>query len=119
MSLTLQIQDDIKRAILDWGVAMTYRVVERVLDHETQLVTETFTDTSCSVLITSEEDLPTQEAGGQAVDGAMRVVVSQEELPSDTTQLTDRVLIASEQYDITAFDFDSITGLISLQVVRR
>ncbi len=119
MSLTLQIQDDITRAILDWGVAMTYRVVERQLNHETQQVTETFTDTSCSVLIESEERMPTQEAGGQTVDGAMRVVVSQDELPDDAPQLTDRVLIAGEQYDITAFEFDSITGLVSLHVVRR
>lgn len=119
MSLTLQIQDDITRAILDWGVAITYRVVERQLNHETQQVSETFTDSSCLVLIESEERMPTQEAGGQTVDGAKRVVVSQEELPADAPQLTDRVLIASEQYDITAFELDSITGLVSLQVVRR
>ena len=119
MSLTLQIQDDITRAILDWGVAITYRVVERQLDHETQLVTENFTDTSCSALIESEERMPTIETAGQSVDGARRVVVSQDELPADAPQLTDRVLIANEQYDITAFDFDSITGLISLQVAKR
>jgi len=119
MSLSLQIQDDLTRAILDWGVAMTYRVVARVLDHETQQVTETFTDTNCSVLVGSEQRVPTQEAGGQAVDGAVRVMVSQQGLPMDAPQLTDRVVIAGDEYDITEFEQDAITGLISLQVVRR
>ena len=119
MSLTLQIQDDISRAILDWGTAATYRVVERTFDPETQQVTETFTDTSCTVLVESEERIPTQAAAGQAVEGAKRVVLSQDELPADAPQLTDRVLIAGEQYDITAFELDSITGLVSLHLVRR
>ncbi len=119
MSLSLQIQDDLSRAILDWGVSMTYRVVERVLDHQTQQVTETFTDTSCTAIVGPEEKTPTHDAGGQAVDGAVRVVVNQQELPVDAPQLTDRVLIAAVEYDITAFEHDSTTDLTSLQLVRR
>lgn len=119
MSLSLQIKDDLTRAILDWGVSVTYRVVERVLNHQTQQVTETITETVCSGLLGSEEKLPTQEAGGQAVDGAVRLVVDQQDLPADAPQLTDRVLVAGVEYDITAFEHDSTTDLISLQLVRR
>ena len=119
MSLSLQIKDDLARAIMDWGVSITYRVVERVLDHETQQVSETLTDSICNGLVESEIQEPTAEVSGQGLDGAVRVVVAQDDLPADAPQLTDRILIDEEEYVITSFEQDSTTNLISLQIVRR
>ncbi|WP_013627461.1 hypothetical protein [Rubinisphaera brasiliensis] len=119
MTLSPQISADMELMLSDWQRPVTYRVVSAERDVAQQRLTETFTDVELQGMVGPVVHEADRRTAGQASNPELEVLVRESDLPADAPQLTDRVVMDGDEYQLRDFQPDARTGLVSLTVVRR
>lgn len=119
MTLSTQISTDMDLMLSDWQRPVTYRVVSTERDVAQQQLTETYTDLELQGMISPVSIEADRRTAGQANNAELEVLLRDSDLPDDAPQLTDRLVMDGEEYQLRDFQPDARTGLVSLTVVRR
>ncbi len=119
MGLPEQLAADWTRILQDWGEVVRYQVVEAELNLETREVEEQVTETLLLGLIGSQEEKFQRGLAGQGLRGDREVLVRTADLPEDTPQLTDRVLLGDEEFSIRGFHQEDRGAMTRMILSRR
>lgn len=119
MSMPDQLDADWTRILQDWGQLVSYRVVSTERNLETGGWSETCEDSPLLALAGGSQEVPDRRAGGQSLQSEMEFVARTRDLPRDAPQLTDRILVADQEYQIVAFQQLSRGEMTALRLARR
>ena len=94
---------DLDVVFADWGVAVTYREVSQTYAPATQRVSEEYTDTEITALVSGDAGEPTRGTAGQHTTDMIEFFVKQADLPTGAPKLTSRIVHQEREYGIVGY----------------
>ncbi|QDT47073.1 hypothetical protein Pan258_11000 [Symmachiella dynata] len=94
---------DLDVVFADWGVTVTYHEVSQAYVPATQQVSEEYTDTEITALVSGDAGEPTRGTAGQHTTDMIEFFVKQADLPAGAPKLTSRIVHQEREYEIVGY----------------